>query len=252
MTDSAPALSGAALEGRRCVVTGGAQGIGAALAHELRGRGAIVTVGDLLAEDDRVSGDTLTRARLDVADEGSVVAFFAEAASRMGGLDLLVNNAGVNRPGPTRSLELGEWNRVLEVNLTGAWLCAREAERHMGPGSAIVNVASIHAVVGSALHGGAAYAASKAGLVGLTRSLAVEWASRGIRVNAVAPTYVTTGLTRERLEDPTYLAAVTARQPLPGLATALDVAAAVCFLGSDEARMTTGAVLPVDGGWLAA
>ena len=252
MTDALPAAFSPALKGRRCVVTGGAQGIGAALAQELCDRGAIVTVGDLVTGDDRARGHTLARAPLDVADEDSVVAFFAEAASRMGGLDLLVNNAGVNRPGPTRSLQLSEWNRVLEVNLTGAWLCAREAEKHMGAGSAIVNVASIHAVVGSALHGGAAYAASKAGLVGLTRSLAVEWAHRGIRVNAVAPTYVPTELTRERLEDPEYLAAVMGRQPLPVLATASDVAAAVCFLGSDEARMTTGAILPVDGGWLAA
>lgn len=252
MTEAVPAAFGPALEGRRCVVTGGAQGIGAVLARELCDRGANVTVGDLVVGEDRVGGGSLTQLRLDVADERSVVAFFAEAASGMGGLDLLVNNAGVNRPGPTRSLQLSEWTRVLEVNLTGAWLCAREAEKHMRPGSAIVNVASIHAVVGSALHGGAAYAASKAGLVGLTRSLAVEWASRGIRVNAVAPTYVPTELTRERLEDPAYLAAVLGRQPLPVLATASDVAAAVCFLGSDEARMTTGAVLPVDGGWLAA
>lgn len=248
-------ISSLPLSGKRCVVTGGARGIGAAVAAELVRRGAIVSVGDielLHAEKPQADTDKIRSYRLDVTKEKSVAAFFRDASAGMGGIDLLVNNAGINRPGPTRSMEFGDWCHVIDVNLSGAWLCAREAERHMPDGAAIVNVASIHAMVGSALHGGAAYAASKAGLVGLTRSLAVEWAARRIRVNAVAPTYVETDLTRDRLSDPEYFAAMHSRQPLPTQADERDVAGAVCFLASDDARMVTGAVLPVDGGWLAA
>lgn len=243
------------LSGKRCVVTGGSRGIGAAVATELVRRGAVVSVGDVSppgVESPDGTGSALRSYSLDVTNEESVAAFCRDAAESMGGIDLLVNNAGVNRPGPTRALTLADWSLVIGVNLTGAWLCAREAEQFMPEGSAIVNVASIHAVVGSALHGGAAYAASKAGLVGLTRSLAVEWAPRSIRVNAIAPTYIETDLTRARLADPEYVAAVRRRQPLPAQANEGDIAGTVCFLASSDARMITGAVVPVDGGWLAA
>lgn len=244
------------LSGKRCVVTGGAGGIGAVVAAELVRRGAVVRVGDVIPPVEggqQATEDAWGWYPLDVTSEESVVSFCRVAADSMGGgIDLLVNNAGVNRPGPTRAMTLTEWATVIGINLTGAWLCAREAEQLMPDGSAIVNVASIHAAVGSALHGGAAYAASKAGLVGLTRSLAVEWAPRSVRVNAIAPTYVETELTRARLADPEYYEAVRRRQPLPAQASAQDVAGAVCFLASSDARMITGAVVPVDGGWLAA
>jgi len=249
-TDDARSLSG-----KRCVVTGGGRGIGAAVAAHLIRRGALVSVGDVDTpggENAGWAGGALRSYSLDVTNEKSVATFCRDAAESMGGIDFLVNNAGVNRPGPTRALTLADWSLVIGVNLTGAWLCAREAERFMPDGSAIVNVASIHAVVGSALHGGAAYAASKAGLVGLTRSLAVEWAPRSIRVNAIAPTYIETDLTRARLADPEYFAAVRNRQPLPAQANEGDIAGAVCFLASGDARMITGALVPVDGGWLAA
>ena len=154
---------------------------------------------------------------------------------------------------PSEELDTAAWEHVLAVNLTGAFLCTRLVARAMlakGRG-AVVNVASIMGVVGNGLYANAAYHATKGGLVNLTRALAVEWAPRGIRVNAVAPTFVATELTGKLLADNALADAILARTPMGRLATPDEVAAAILFLAGDAAAMVTGQILAVDGGWLA-
>ncbi|MDV6247081.1 SDR family NAD(P)-dependent oxidoreductase [Rhodococcus opacus] len=253
---SQPTSHAHSLAGVRFLVTGGARGIGLAVSRTVLECGGRVAVCDLspdatVAETLGDPGERWRPFKVDVSAEKHVVECVASVADWLGGIDVLVNNAGINAPGPTRELPLETWQQVLSINLTGAFLFCRETARHMHAGASIVNVASIHAFVGSRLHGGIAYAASKAGLVGMTKSLAVEWAPH-IRVNAVAPTYVETQLTRERLDDAAYRDAVLGRQPIPHLAQAKNVADAICFLASPAAAMITGTTVPVDGGWLSA
>ncbi len=179
------------LAGEVALVTGAAQGLGAAIALALAQAGATVAATDLAgAEYD-----------LDVRDSASVGRAVATVTERLGPPTILVNNAGVNRIGPSESLEEERWAEVIDVNLTGAFRCSQAVAGAMlaaGRG-AIVNVASISAQVG--MPGRAAYCASKAGVVGLTRVLAVEWADRGVRVNAVAPGYVGTPMIDAAIEE---------------------------------------------------
>jgi NAD(P)-dependent dehydrogenase (short-subunit alcohol dehydrogenase family) len=150
-------------------------------------------------------------------------------------------------------LPLADWNRVLAVNLTGTFLCSRVAARAMidrGAGS-IVNIASIMGLVGNQLYANPAYHASKGGIINLTRAQAAEWAGSGVRVNAVAPTFVETSLTGRLLATPGLREGILARTPMGRLAGPEDVAEAVIFLASDAAAFVTGTVLPVDGGWTA-
>jgi NAD(P)-dependent dehydrogenase (short-subunit alcohol dehydrogenase family) len=230
------------LAGEVAVVTGAAQGIGAAVADALEAAGAIVARTDLEG----------AQFDLDVTDRPSVEGTLAEIAERLGELSILVNNAGINRIGPSETLPDERWQQVLDVNLTGTFRCAQAAGVRMlttGRG-AIVNVASISAFVG--MPGRAAYCAAKAGVVALTRVLAVEWAARGVRVNAVAPGYVGTPMVEQAIAagllDEDELAA---RTPLARVASPAEIADAVVYLASPAARYVTGQTLVVDGGYLA-
>ena len=182
-----------------------------------------------------------------------MAAAIAEVASTWGRIDILVNNAGLAARQPSEALDLATWEKVLRINLNGSFLCAREAGKVMlaqGRGS-VVNVASIMGLVGGGLYPNLAYHSTKGALVNFTRALAVEWAGRGVRVNAVAPTFVRTPLTARLLSDPEMKSAIEGMTPLGRLAEADEIADAILYLASDAAAMVTGHTLPIDGGWVA-
>lgn len=247
------------LEGQQALVTGAAHGIGFAAAEALAQAGAAVCLTDVSAEvaaaADRLTaaGHRATSAQLDVTDDKAAGALIEEIAGRSGRFDLLVNNAGIAARSPSESYDRAIWERVVSVNLTGAFLMAQAAARAMLPrrSGCIVNVSSIMGLVGNGLYPNPAYHATKGALVNLTRALAVEWAPQGIRVNAVAPCFVATPLTQKLLADPAMKEQIVARTPLGRLAEPEEVAAAILFLASPAAAMVTGHVLAVDGGWLA-
>ncbi|PYQ47641.1 MAG: short-chain dehydrogenase [Acidobacteria bacterium] len=247
------------LAGKVAVVTGGAQGIGRAIVGKLAEEGARVS---FLDRDEAAGAATarelgggpasVTFTRADVTREDEVAAALAQVVRRHGGLDVLVNNAGVNAYFDAAAMTEAEWDAVFAVDLKGAWLCCKHAlpaMKRAGAGS-IVNIASIHATLTMA--GMFPYAAAKAGLVGLTRSLALDAARAHIRVNAVLPGWTRTRLVEEwfRMQpDPAEAERrVLAVHPLGRLSTPLEVANLVAFVASDEASAITGAALAVDGG----
>jgi NAD(P)-dependent dehydrogenase (short-subunit alcohol dehydrogenase family) len=231
------------VNGKIAIVTGGAKGIGAATARMLERAGARVTVFDI----EEVEGVSV-----DVTSEPRVRDACARVAAQSGGIDILVNNAGRVARKPAVELSLEEWQAVLDVNLTATFLCSRIAHPYLQRrgGGSIVNVASIMGLSGG-LFPNASYQASKGGVVNLTRALALEWASDGIRVNAVAPTFVRTDMTTAVFSDSKVLNTVMQHTPLGRLPEVDDVAAAILYLCSDAARCVTGIVLPVDSGFLA-
>jgi NAD(P)-dependent dehydrogenase (short-subunit alcohol dehydrogenase family) len=240
------------LDGRVALVTGGASGIGSAICGVFADRGARVVVADLAEDAARARAEDLPGNALavacDVADAASVEAAVAEVVASTGRIDVLVNCAGIVDLAPAEELSLRGWERTLAVNLTGTFLVSQAVGRHMlaAGGGRIVNLASQAATV--ALDEHAAYCASKAGVLGLTRVLASEWGGRGVRVNAISPTVVLTDLGRkawtgQRGED-AKAAIPTGRFALPR-----EVAAAALFLASGAADMVNGADLVVDGGY---
>ena len=231
------------LEGKIAIVTGGAKGLGAATARMLEQAGAAVAVFDVQpAGTDAV----------DVTNESAVRDAMARVAERAGGLDILVNNAGRVARKPAVDLSVEEWDAVVKLNLTATFVCAQAAHPYMKArgGGAIVNLASIMGLSGG-LFPNASYQASKGGVVNLTRALALEWASDNIRVNAVAPTFVSTDMTAQIFSNREKLDTVMQHTPLGRLPDPDDVAAAILYLCSDAARCVTGIVLPVDSGYLA-
>lgn len=244
-----------ALAGEVAVVTAAVQGIGEAIARSLAEAGARVAV----TYRDRARAELVARSlgeghagfALDVRSTASVDEAAAAVAERLGEPTILVNNAGVNRIGPTETMSDEDWELVLDVNLTGAFRCCRAFGSRMlatGRGS-IVNVASIIGPL-TAMPGRAPYAASKAGIVGLTRILAIDWAGRGVRVNAVLPGPTMTAMVASAIERGIVVEQeVVDRTPAGRLATPADVGDAVVLLCSPEARFVTGQALAVDGGY---
>jgi glucose 1-dehydrogenase len=245
------------LKGRRALVTGADSGIGQGIAYELAAHGAAVAIDHVgaadvandMAEQIEAAGGRAIAVQMDVADEAAVKEGFATARKELGGLDLLVNNAGIEEPYELRELPLDVWRRVLDVNLTGAFLCAREAARIMtddGTSGAIVNITSVHEQIPWKRF--SHYCASKGGLKLFTQTIAHELAPYGIRVMSVAPGAIETPINREELADPHEQAAITAEIPIGRWGTVEDIARAVAWLASDEASYVVGATLFVDGG----
>jgi len=241
------------LKDKVAVVTGASQGIGRDTALALAEAGAKVAAAArneeklaALVSEIRAAGGEAFALKMDVADADQVKAGFKQVVDKFGRLDILVNNAAVTRDGLAMRMKKDDWDKVLETNLTGAHLCIQQALATMMRARAgrIINISSVVAQSGNP--GQANYVAAKAGLIGLTKAIAVEMASRGITVNAVAPGFVETPMTDilpEQVKE-----ALKTRIPLGRMGRPRDVAAAIVFLASDEAGYITGHVLNVNGG----
>lgn len=250
------------LDEKVAVVTAGATGIGAAVSRALAEAGARVVITHRGSPQTQSQVDALCMELeaaafvLDVRDVATIGSAFEEIAAHAGRIDILVNSAGTNSPMNAFDVDEETWDVIVDTNLKGVFFCCQAAARIMvrqsrddDVQSAIVNVASQMGLVGCA--GRSVYCASKAGVVNLTRALAVEWAPDRIRVNAVAPTFVETPLGGQMLADPEFRAGVLERIPLGMIGAPEDVAAGVTYLASDAARLVTGHTLAIDGGWTA-
>jgi 3-oxoacyl-[acyl-carrier protein] reductase len=243
------------LKGKVAVVTGGAQGIGKAIAQVLAENGADVVVADVdlekaqeTAKELSESGSKAVALKLNVAQFDEVREGMGSVMAQFGRVDILVNNAGITRDALLLRMKEEDWNLVLDVNLKGTFHCTKAVLPHMTKqrGGKIVNIASIVGVIGNA--GQANYAASKAAVIGFSKTVAREYASRGITVNAVAPGFIETAMTHkltQEVRDNLYK-----QIPLGRLGTAQDVAHAVSFLVSEKAAYITGQVIHVNGGML--
>jgi glucose 1-dehydrogenase len=252
------------LRGRNVLVTGGSSGIGQAIAIRFAENGSNVAINYLRAPGE--AGDTHEQVRAcvnrvaqegvrdvlvgaDVSREEDVVRMVAQAVEELGGLEILVNNAGIQLSRPSDELSSADFDRVLNVNLRGSFLCAREAIRHFlreGKPGCIVNVSSVHQLIPKPDYLG--YSVSKGGMQNLTRTLALEFAGRGIRVNGVGPGATITPINQAWVEDPAKKEQVERHIPMARAGTADEMAGVTCFLASDDAAYITGQTIFVDGG----
>jgi 2-deoxy-D-gluconate 3-dehydrogenase len=249
------------VDGKIALVTGAGSGLGQAIAIGLAQAGADVALTELPGREAaaahtvqavEAAGQRASAWPLDVTRLPMIAEVVDGVLTRFGRLDILVNNAGINIPRLALDVTEEDWDRVLDVNLKGAFFTAQAAARKaLVPrgGGKVINIASQNGVVG--FHHRAAYCSSKAGLVNLTRVLALEWARYRINVNAVGPTFVDTPLTRPMFEDRAFYEEVLGRIPLGRLGRPEDVAGAVVYLASPAADLVTGHTLLVDGGWTA-
>ncbi|BBX67630.1 SDR family oxidoreductase [Mycolicibacterium psychrotolerans] len=240
------------LTGKTAVVTGGGSGIGAAIASAFAAKGARIAVVDLNADAAQDHAATLggdSRGfRCDVSDPASVTATVEEVVTAFGRVDVLVNSAGVVLLGPAEELALDAWDKTIDINLKGTFLMCQMVGRHMldAGGGVVINMASQAATVALDQH--VAYCASKFGVVGVTKVLAMEWGGRGVRVNSISPTVVLTELGHKAWDGPRG-DALKKQIPVGRFAYPNEIAAAAVFLASDAAGMITGADLLIDGGY---
>lgn len=237
------------LEGKLVVVTGGGRGIGLATAHRFVEQGAQVVVLDLCSGDDDLAAEFV---EIDVTDAATVVSAADELTTRLGAPDVVLNAAGIVRSASAEDMSAEDWRRVIDVNLSGTFHVCQAFGRHMlaaGQG-AIVNIASMSGTVSNFPQKQVSYNASKAGVVHLTKTLAGEWADRGVRVNSVSPGYIATDLTAALLEREPELGKVWRdRTPTGRLGTPDEVASIILFLASEVSSLMTGSDVIADGGY---
>jgi glucose 1-dehydrogenase len=252
------------LNGKNVLITGGTSGIGQAIAVRFAEYGANVAINYLRRPEEATETEEQVHACVrrvkekgvrdvlvggDVSKEDDVVAMVDDAVSQLGGLDVLVNNAGIQISRPTEELSSDDFDKVLAVNLRGAFLCARESIRRFlttETGGVIINVSSVHQRIPKPGYLG--YSVSKGGMQNLTTTLALEYAGRGIRVNGLGPGATITPINRAWVDDPVKAEQVTSHIPIPRPGTADEMAGIACFLASDDAAYITGQTLFVDGG----
>jgi glucose 1-dehydrogenase len=252
------------LRGKNVLVTGGSSGIGQAIAIRFAEYGANVAINYLSRPEEARETEEQVHACVgrvqqmgvrdvlvggDVSNEDDVVRMVGEAAEALGGIDVLVNNAGIQISRPSEELASADFDKVLAVNLRGSFLCAREAIRHFlgdDKGGSIVNVSSVHQLIPKPGYLG--YSTSKGGMQNLTRTLALEYAGRGIRVNGIGPGATVTPINRAWIDDPVKRAQVEEHIPMRRAGEADEMAGVACFLASDLAAYITGQTLFVDGG----
>jgi glucose 1-dehydrogenase len=252
------------LQGKNVLVTGGTSGIGQAIAIRFAEYGANVAINYIhtpeeAAETEERVHDCLARVRRmgvrdvlvrgDVSEEGDVVEMLSSTLDGLGGIDVLVNNAGIQISSPSHELSTSDFDKVLAVNLRGAFLCAREAVKRFlatGAGGVIINVSSVHQLIPKPNY--LAYSTSKGGMESLTQTLALEYAWQGIRVNAIAPGATVTPINRAWIDDPVKRAMVESHIPMGRAGTADEMAGVTCFLASEDAAYITGQTIFVDGG----
>ena len=252
-------LKGFRLDGRRALVTGGAKGLGLVIATALAEAGAEVAIASRTREACAAAADDIGRSTgrrtaaftVDVTSAADIERLVGEVESHLGTIDILVNNAGINIRGAVDQLSEADWDAVMDTNLKGPFLCARA----IGPGMArrgwgrIINLASILGVV--ALPGRAPYASAKAGIINLTRVLALEWAGAGVTVNALCPGVFGTEMNRQILDDPVKYQEFVRRIPMGRMGELHELAGAALFLAAESSSYMTGSCLFVDGGWTA-
>jgi glucose 1-dehydrogenase len=245
------------LEGRRALVTGASSGIGRSIALRLAQEGASIVVNFIsrpeaaaeVVEEIKKAGANGLAVEADVSNEQQVDAMFARAVAELGGIDILVNNAGMETEHPFLEMPLEAWRKVIEVDLTGAFLCAQRAARVMvesGAGGSIVNITSVHQKI--PWGGFAHYCAAKAGLDMMSRTIALELATQKVRVNSVAPGAIATPINQNVWGNPEGLRDLLRKIPTDRMGQPEEIAQVVAFLCSDEASYITGATLYVDGG----
>jgi glucose 1-dehydrogenase len=252
------------LQGKNVLVTGGSSGIGQAIAVRFAEYGANVAINYLTTPDEAADTEEQVHAciskvqregvqdllvQADVSKEAEVVRMVAQTVDALGSIDVLVNNAGIQISRPSHELMNGDFDRVIDINLRGAFMCAREAIRRyldQGTGGSIVNISSVHQVIPKPGYLG--YSVSKGGMQNLTKTLALEYAVEGIRVNGVGPGATITPINRAWVDDPVKAAAVEEHIPLRRAGTADEMAGVTCFLASEEAAYITGQTIFVDGG----
>ena len=265
MTEAARVSEGMrGLKGKNVLVTGGTSGIGQAIAVRFAEYGANVAINYLNTPDEASGTGDKVHACLkqvqqqgvrdvlvqgDVSDEDHVVRMFEDAVDQLGGIDVLINNAGIQISKPSHELSAADFDKVLGVNLRGSFLCAREAIKRFldaGTPGSIINISSVHQLIPKPNYVG--YSASKGGMQNLTRTLALEYAGNNIRVNAIGPGATVTPINRAWIDDPVRREMVTAHIPMARAGTSDEMAGVTCFLASDDAAYITGQTIFVDGG----
>lgn len=248
-----------ALDGETAVVTGAARGLGEEMAFALADAGAAVAIADVDSDAARSTataleetGATATAVEVDVTDEADVMAMVETVVDRLGPIDVLVNNAGITANAPAEEMEYETWQRVISVNLSGVFLCAKHVGRQMldrGEGR-IINIASMSGYDVNVPQPQIGYNASKAGVLMVTKSMAVEWADRGVRVNAIAPGYMRTDLVEDVLEaDPEMEQTWLENTPMGRLGQPEDLRGLVVYLASTASSYMTGEIVRIDGGY---